>query len=53
MSITLGLPDNLPNGFNLFRTRIPGIDIAELFSWVSPLWIMKEGNKLKTALEIT
>jgi hypothetical protein len=29
MSITLGLPDNLLNDFNLFATRVPGINVAE------------------------
>jgi len=29
MSTALGLPNNLPNDFNLFETRIFGINIAQ------------------------
>jgi hypothetical protein len=44
MSIILGLPNNLPNDFNLFGTRIPGTNIAEELCSRA---FMKAGNKLK------
>ena len=50
MSITPGLPNDLPNNFNLFGTRIPGIDIAEELCSRA---FMKAGNKLKIALQTT
>jgi hypothetical protein len=38
MSIVLGLPNKLPNDFNLFGTRVPGIKIAkEIYSRASTL----------------
>jgi hypothetical protein len=38
MSIVLALLNNLPNDFNLFGTRVPGIKIAkEMYSRASTL----------------
>ena len=45
MSIVLGLPNNLPNDFNLFGTKVPGIKIAqEIYSRASTLWLWKSAQ---------